>query len=344
MNTDQQGDDTAFYNSSESIQESKDLAHLTSQLSDLELKPDASPANDEFTSLEQQQVEYKKQALKYKRENDLPKAREMLVISKKIQEQLDRLAAGFAITPGFEIPSLGDQGVASPLNTVQSSGKSQPKPAPIPAQRVVTSSKAKSPAVMESRPSPIKLETPIVSKSPSISSEPIAIVKSPSQIKPTVVESPSKSPTTTLEQPIAQGSQKDIFKHLSDTLQSQITSCTQLSAYFFKSGQKEKALEFHKRKKVYAADLETVNALSSTPGSVPPAFKYVQVAYDIETSYPELAMTELELSIIKAYDLNLLPVADLESSISFQFEGLDDSSESKGETGTIKKDINPGLS
>lgn len=248
------------------------------------IKPNISPSIDQLPDLQGKVLEFKKTALKFKREKNLPMAREALIASKKVQEQIDRIKSGFAVSPGFSLPNITQE---------------------VPVVQSVDASKAH-----ELRKS-IKKESMIEKVLQVVEHDPLQEI----EIK---MES------------------KDIFKHLSDLLNEQIKTCTNLSGYYFKSGKKDKALEFHKYKKRFLGDLESLTALSKTNGATPPTFSYFQISYDIEARNPELSQTELLFSIIKGYDFNTFQGNEL--FISFKIETfLEETTEI-----SLERENNPG--
>ena len=270
-------------------------------------KPIVSPSIDQLENLQAKVLELKKTALKFKKENNLVKAREALIASKKVQEQIDRITSGFAVSPGFVIPDLT---VQSPnINSISGTTIT------VDAANVTNTS-----STNESRKS-IRKEV----VSPKILQKDIIPIIHDDQFDP-LKELETKMEST------------DIFKHLSDVLNEQIKTCTNLSAYYFKSGKKDKALEFHKYKKGFLSDLEALLALSKTSGAAPPTFSYFNISYNIEIRVSELSMDELLLNIVKGYDMNSFQGNEL--SISFKIEGLEDN----GGTGEVlfQKENNPG--
>ena len=258
-----------------------------------------SPSIDQLGMLESKVLEFKKIALKFKKEKDLHRAREALVMSKKVQEQVDRINSGLAISPEFSIPNMdamqpmAPQIIQSPVNSNHSRKSSSKGSKHIP--------------------------------------------DSITQNSVTIKEYDDFNPLQEIE---AKMESKDIFGHLGDLLNEQIKTCTNLSAYYFKSGKKDKALEFHKNKKAFLADLETLTALSQTPGAKAPVFTYLNVKYDVEVRFPELSPNELLLSLVKGYDINTFKGAS-NILLSYKIEGLEDNGGS-GEI-SLSQQNNPGI-
>lgn len=90
-------------------------------------------------------------------------------------------------------------------------------------------------------------------------------------------------------------------------MEKQIAACTSISAHFLKAGEKSSALEFHKLKKTFAADISTLKSqLISTNENdlIPPPFVYNDVQYSMERQIEELSVTDLEIGIIRCVGLN----------------------------------------
>ncbi|KAJ1913285.1 hypothetical protein IWQ60_009271 [Tieghemiomyces parasiticus] len=95
-------------------------------------------------------------------------------------------------------------------------------------------------------------------------------------------------------------------------LTDQQRTCTHASAYYYQTSQKDKALDFHRRKKRLAQDAATVAgrlaALAQGTSGPLPELNFVlrPVAYDIEEAHLDLTAGELELQIIQLSGLDHL--------------------------------------
>jgi hypothetical protein len=245
-----------------------------------------SPSIDQLQNLQEKVIEYKKIALKFKKEKNMIKAREALIASKKVQEQIDRINSGFAITPGFVMPDLSSPQVSSAANT------------------------------------------PVVGP----------VVKERRSVKDTKIEKvlQEKQEIDPIKELEIKMESKDIYKHLSDLLNEQIKTCTNLSGYYFKSGKKDKALEYYKYKKRFLGDLESLLVLSKTVGANPPSFSYFNISYAIEIRNTELGQNDLLVTIVKGYDMNSLQGSEL--MLAVKIEGLEDIEEI-----SIKEGTNPDI-
>jgi hypothetical protein len=225
-----------------------------------------SPSINQLQGLQGKVIEYKKMALKFKREKNMNKAREALIASKLAQEQIDRINSGFAISPGFALPDLD-----------------------------VTTK--------------VALTSPVVETQKSIKKDKVF----------NVLQEHEQEPIKEIE---IKMESMDIYKHLSDLLNDQIKTCTSLSGYYFKSGKKDKALEYHKYKKRFLEDLSGLMILSKTVGAAPPTFSYFNISYAIESRNTELSLNDLLVTIVKGYDINSLQGSEI--MLSVKIDGLED--------------------
>ena len=292
-----------------------------------------SVTNEQYKELEQRQIDYKKLALKLKKEGNLPKAREMLIYSKKAQDQLDRAKAGLSV-------SLDAIPLPKDIEASILSAKTSEKPVSIETSKV---DPEKSAEVVTS-PTKSKVKTPTASRSRQTSQAPASEVKKGLSLSSKPISTSDILSDTSIT--FSPNTSKDIFTHLRESLQTQIASCTSLAATFFKAGHKDKALDFHKKKKVYMADLETLEALNVTQGASPPSFIYTLINYEIEISFPEIGLNEMEVSVLKAFDLNALVGSEKNISISYLLDGLtedNNSTDAKGETPIFKAETTTGI-
>lgn len=146
----------------------------------------------------------------------------------------------------------------------------------------------------------------------------------------------------------------DLFGHLVTRLTFQVALATRIAAQYFKRGQKDLALEFHKRKKRAETDLDSlaslkqVYELNQSKGIPPPfTFFYQDMTYEIVQTNDDVEMDEVEIRIDGAFDLNHRDVSsqDIECCVSFDFgwPSAEDTTlpEGKGETQVHGKTANP---
>ncbi|KAJ3273745.1 Coiled-coil and C2 domain-containing protein 1B [Borealophlyctis nickersoniae] len=264
--------------------------------------------------LKQRQTEYKQAALQAKRDNDLGRAREMLGVSKKMQEAIDVVAAGGDLPAGYTLPS---------------------SPADAPA---VVSSSSTSPTGSPARKQASKTNR---------SGTPLGIATIESvDLSPTTNRTPTSPVSTT--SPTTTTPASDIFTHLETTLNNQINLCTTIAAHYFKSSRKDVALTFHRTKKSLQTDLSTLQSLRSTPSAQPPRFSYTTMEYEIEQANPDLAVDEMEVGIVRAWGLGNRDVAggDVESFVGWDVGWPTDDAgvtgaDGKGDTVVVKRTGDP---
>jgi hypothetical protein len=123
-------------------------------------------------------------------------------------------------------------------------------------------------------------------------------------------------------------------------LTEQIQLCTKIAAYAYRRGEKEVALKFHKMKKVFATDCESLRSLRAN-ARAPPPFRYRDITYTMEVINDHLEPHELEICIHKAWDLHGArggTPGPIDIYVNWDF-GLDGK---KGYTPTITKQRDPG--
>ena len=234
-----------------------------------QMPPQAQPPSEPKLDLiwNERCLEYKNMALRYKKENNLEKARENLAISKSIQGMIDQIKSG-ALPSSFTLPN--------PPLYVQNS--------PLRAELAIGIGKE-----TKSSPSTLKPQIPIIT---------------PQSVNH------SESSKHGL----------DLINHLIETLAKQIELSTKLSAQYFTSNQKDLALEYHKKKKRMSQDKDTLSSMNSAildPSSLPFHFQYSDLNYSMAIVNNEVAIDELELSIIRGNDILIAGESDPELSVAF---------------------------
>ncbi|KNC95914.1 uncharacterized protein SPPG_08672 [Spizellomyces punctatus DAOM BR117] len=283
--------------------------------------------------LTRRQLEYKQYALQAKKANDLPRAREFLTIAKLLQEPIDSLSLGGMLPDGYKLPVHPSE---MPISE---------SPAPAPPSGAAPASQQPSPAKQTPvKPAPGK-RAGVTPKSGRKDGTPLGVVVRESVDLRDVESALSSSPPSPGPAPTG-----DLFSHLEATLESQIATCTTVAAHYYKQTKKAEALTFHKMKKTLQADLDTLRLLKSTPNPRPPAFKYTTLRYEIEQAIPEVAPDEMEIQVVRAWDLGTREVKgeEVESYVAFDVgwppddaEGAGASGEGKGETAVVKRSASP---
>ncbi|KAF9969719.1 Coiled-coil and C2 domain-containing protein 1B, partial [Modicella reniformis] len=146
---------------------------------------------------------------------------------------------------------------------------------------------------------------------------------------------------------IVSNSDDDTYDMLQSQLESQINMCTTTCAYYMNIGDKMTALEFHKLKKVFKADLVSLQSYRSH-GKRTPAFHFQDVRFELEVGYyQEIALNDLSVNIVRAWDLSHKDVqpTDIEAYVGWDLgwptENMPGAGNGKGTTPTIKRTSKP---
>ncbi|KAJ2503026.1 hypothetical protein GGH96_000625 [Coemansia sp. RSA 1972] len=187
------------------------------------------------------QAEFKQAALAAKRLRHMDVARDMLVQMKAVQTAAEAVGAGRPLPQGFVMP---DKPVVVSVEQPALNVTQPPEPASV------------------SQPTTSK---PIVSTPKTVAAAP----------KPAKATPPTASTHTTNAMPITHESiaTPDLscsIASLEEQLHAQATEATRLAALFLRSGDKAKALDFHRRRKQAAADAATVATLAANGQAPPP--------------------------------------------------------------------------
>ncbi|CAG8534892.1 9206_t:CDS:2 [Acaulospora morrowiae] len=141
-------------------------------------------------------------------------------------------------------------------------------------------------------------------------------------------------------------SKEDQYARLLAKLESQISLCTTISAYYLKSGDKSQASFFHKYKKTFIADLESLTSYQKHGKDIPP-FHYKEVTYNVENAFFDLSANDMEVCIEKAWSLGNKEVngKDVEAYVNFDIgwppEGSPGAGSGKGDTSVAKRGMDP---
>ncbi|KAI9343533.1 hypothetical protein BDR26DRAFT_858272 [Obelidium mucronatum] len=311
------------------------------ELSDTSSLPTSVPVSSHtLQELKRRQIEYKQAALAFKSRGDTQKAREMLIVSKSMQETIDLAEAGGIIPATFKLPSIPP----TPPPAAAAAAPPVAKAAPAPTTPV-----KRPPATI----SPKQAATPTLSQTSAYATPSTSLRQLPlGQQQPTT---PSLATAASFT-PSLTANTKPLLLQLRDQLQNQIESCTQVAHHLLKSNQKPQAVEYHKRKKLYQSDLQVLETLitaSDGPAgsiSVFPSFKYEVVCYEVEKSCPELGPEELEVSVVRGFDLTPPKGSgvlsnDLETYVAFDIgwplEESGKAADGRGQSGAISKNMCP---
>ncbi|CAG8565829.1 8542_t:CDS:2, partial [Diversispora eburnea] len=142
-------------------------------------------------------------------------------------------------------------------------------------------------------------------------------------------------------------SKKDQYeKFLKVHLESQISSCQTISAFYLKCGHKNEAMNFLRYKKAFVADLASLASYQKHDKDMPP-FHFKEVTYDIENAFFDLSANDLEICIERAWNLGNKEVngKDVEAyvcwDIGWPLEGSQGAGNGKGDTSVAKRGMDP---
>ncbi|CAG8584493.1 11936_t:CDS:10 [Rhizophagus irregularis] len=137
-----------------------------------------------------------------------------------------------------------------------------------------------------------------------------------------------------------------MYARLISQLESQVALCTTLSAYYLKTGNKVEATTFYRYKKSFAADLTSLISYR-THGKDVPAFHFQDITYSIENAFLELSANDMEVCIVRAYNLGSKEVngKDVDAFVSWDIgwptEGSPGAGSGKGDTSTAPRGMDP---
>lgn len=268
-------------------------------------KPNATNNNNTLDILKRRQHEYKQAALNHKKSNDLARAREFLFVAKSLETRIESLALGGALPSTFEVPpppALYTS--ASKSNTINNAEAARNTSSTMAAasNRQQQQSRA---THSTTRPKHVLESTTSTTSFKSTSSSTGGVSES--------FDFKTITSNTTELQQLSTKSPKDIMAYFQTTLQSQIATCTQLSAYYYKSNQKLQALEIHKMKKSFLGDLETLTALQTTANKPSfPSIGYKEFSYTMQQEFSDIAVDEMCVEVIRGFGLSSSEVSSPE--------------------------------
>lgn len=131
------------------------------------------------------------------------------------------------------------------------------------------------------------------------------------------------------------------FQAMKDELETQVSTATRLASQFLKSGNKKKAIEFHRLRKQAVADLAAVSSPQANGRSQPPPFSHHEVQWTTSVEQRrDISINELQISIKRMLsdgDLaTTLGGTSSEFYIQWEMGWPRDNKESKAYTRTIK--------
>ncbi|KAJ1554046.1 Coiled-coil and C2 domain-containing protein 1B [Cladochytrium tenue] len=304
----------------------------------------ASSAASSLTHLneaKQRVTDFKAAALAAKRDGDTQRAREHLVAAKALQERVERAerdglpwdpsdtpAAPSALPPARSA-AAASVAVAATVAVPQAGG-SQPRATSAGARAGAASARAPATArTSGAAPPPPK----VADTSPRT-----AVVPSSA-----VVSGLSTAPSTPGE----------AFQLIRERLEAQAARSGEAAAHALRANRRDVAVDFHRRRKQFAADaalvagLATAAAAGGAAAPPPPPFRFEAVELETERSFSDVLADELEVRVVRATDLVAPGVAgrDIESYAAFDVgwppADSPKAAEARGQSQTVSKDPNP---
>ncbi|ORZ28397.1 hypothetical protein BCR41DRAFT_383224 [Lobosporangium transversale] len=299
--------------------------------------------------LKARDVQYKRAALEAKRAGDMTLAAERVMTFKKIQKWIAVLeAGGFLDLELYPIPDEPPTILATAPTTTSAKTSKGTGAAPIAASSS-TSTRIQSGAEGRAFSPPIassasEATTHVTS---SIAEASADDVRGGSTARGTLGGIKFKQLAADDDFQIVSNSDDDTYDMLQSQLESQIKMCTTTCAYYYQTGDKQTALEFHKLNKIFKTDLASLQSYRQH-GRKAPAFHFQDVRFEVEVGfYQEIGLNELSLSIVRAWDLSHKDVqpTEIESYVSWDLgwptENMAGSGAGKGTTPTVKRTNKP---
>ncbi|KAJ2170140.1 hypothetical protein GGH16_003531, partial [Coemansia sp. RSA 560] len=214
------------------------------------------PTIDEplLRQLTARQAEFKQAALTAKRLRHMDVARDMLVQMKAVQTAAEAVGAGRPLPQGFVIP---EKPVVVSVEQPALKVTQPPEPASV-SQPTISKPAATTPKPVKATPQPVKATPQPVKATP----QPVKATT------PTTTHTTNAMPIT--HKSIATPDLTCSIASLEEQLHAQATEATRLAALFLRTGDKAKALDFHRRRKQAAADAATVATLAANGQAPPP--------------------------------------------------------------------------
>ena len=235
-----------------------------------------------LTLLKKRQYEYKQAALAAKKAGDMGRARELIIVSKTMDNSISSLALVGVIATDFQMP---------------------PPPSQLPIKSVTTSAEKRRRSNTDP-PSPARDSS---TRTKNIHGQSVAVLISQRSLG--AAETLDFREITTPDQELILGALTGSFAHIEKSLSEQLQTCTSLAAYHYKMNQKDRALEFHKVKKQFLIDLEALKILDQNT-SEPPRIHFKEIRYEILREFTDLLMDEMSVEVVRAFDLNCNPTDD----------------------------------
>jgi hypothetical protein len=275
----------------------------------------AADLSGTLTLLSQREAEYKAAALACKRLTLLDQARERLKTLKIIQNAKALLADGGSLPPNFYVPDI--------------------PPAPEPVKK-------------EAKPIEVSVVSPVPAKYVPEAAKKAATTttKAPGTTMPSIMSPTKNSSNIDVSQAPAV-----LLDHIQSSLDAQVKLCTMLATQHFTAGQKQAAVDYHKKKKAVLADLTTLESLKPAflAGLAQVSFQYEKFEYEETQSNVDIAVDEVLVEIVKCIGLRSKGVnaGDISAQVLFDFgwpkHGEVTAPQGQGSTPVVKNSSDPGI-
>ncbi|KAG0294432.1 hypothetical protein BGZ96_001160 [Linnemannia gamsii] len=302
-------------------------------------------SKDLLKLLQMRETQYKRAALDAKQAGNMAVAKDRMKVYKSLQGWIQLVEAGGFLD--LEIYPVPDEPPAAPT-------PQQPKPTAVVSQSTTPASAASSVQPAASAPTTKPYSPPLS----TLAAEPTTQVSS-SIAEASGEDMRAGSGVRGLagiqfsqlraddDFQIILNSDADTYDMLESQLESQIKMCESTLKYYFQTGDKNTALEFHKLNKIFKADLVSLQSHRSH-GKKAPAFHFQDVRFEQEHGfYQEIGLNDLSLGIVRAWDLSHKDVqpADIDAYVMWDFgwptESMAGAGSGKGTTPSIKKTAKP---
>ncbi|KAJ3335316.1 hypothetical protein HDU93_005815 [Gonapodya sp. JEL0774] len=229
---------------------------------------------------------YKSAALAHKRASDIPGARALLSKAKEMDALAERMKSGGIIEQGWEAPDR-DPEVWLKGMAARAGGQSVP-------QQAQAGNKAPFSGRQQQHP---QLQQHAVNSATTSSPAPRPAPRAPPLTPP-----PSTGGSVPPNPPTLPPSAPPHFQSLVATLHRQAQLAHMAAAFQLARGDKARALYFHQRKKRDLADMKALEQASKLPrGSIrEPVVVFEPVRYEFERTNADLAMAEVEVTVVGA--------------------------------------------
>ncbi|KAL1919989.1 uncharacterized protein VTP21DRAFT_1135 [Calcarisporiella thermophila] len=289
---------------------------------------------DELTTLQTRQNQYKKAAVHFKRLGNIVRAKQMLSISKSITVAISQLESIGTLPHDFVVPdepqldSLSDPSDITPPNDLPASPSSM-SPSQLP---------------------PTLATDPTESESKRLKTEPQGPTETSGLGNGKTEEGIEgiRNDNVLVFEPSTL-SREEQYAKLILQLEEQVKSCLSVAGHYLRCGQRQQAVSFNRLKKVFEADLQSLIS-HRDHGRPVPAFHYHSICYEVQNTFPDIDMGQVEVEVIRGVELGSreVPGRETEAYVVFDFgwppEGNPGYGQGKETSSVAKRGPNPEFS